>query len=306
MIPDSTRSFIGYLFGVPDPDAFTWDDLVAIQNQPFVNPPLNQTNTMASSADDLVSFYSRALPGEFFQNEATLQEFRALLSIGDIIWILPFPLGVCSFAKGGEIDSPGFHALSAAGGMFFDDVWAFFCFIINWPAPEQSDPATQDAWARLRRHFSWSRIRSRHLHSGGRGPAGHPVVGDDEAAGGDVRRDRASALTECKAMAERVDFTLNGSPVSVRADRPAPAGRLREELDVTSPKDGCSPSGQCGCCTVHIDGKAVVSCCNLPLAKVAGVSVITLEGVDPDERQRYADAFAACGGCSAASASRAS
>ena len=96
-------------------------------------------------------------------------------------------------------------------------------------------------------------------------------------------------------MAERVEFTLNGSPVSVRADHPHLLAALREELDVTSPKDGCSPSGQCGCCTVHIDGKAVVSC-NLPLAKVAGASVITLEGVDADERQRYADAFAACGG----------
>ena len=148
LIPNSTRSAIGYLFGVPDPDSFTWDDFVAIQNQPFVNPPLNQTNTMASSADDLVSFYSRALPGEFFQNDATLQEFRALLSIGDIIWLLPFPLGVSAFAKGGEIDTPGFHALCAAGGMLFEEVWVYFGFIINWPAPEQSDPATQAAWAK--------------------------------------------------------------------------------------------------------------------------------------------------------------
>jgi beta-lactamase class A len=148
LIPDSTRSAIGYMFGVKDPDAFTWADFVAIQNQPFVNPPLNQTCTMASSPDDLVSLFSRALQGEFFQNAATLQEFRALLSIGDIIWLLPLPLGVSAFAKGGEIDSPGFHALCAAGGMFFDDVWVYFCFIINWPAPEQSDPATQAAWAK--------------------------------------------------------------------------------------------------------------------------------------------------------------
>ena len=168
LIPDSTRSFIGYLFGVPDPDAFTWADLMAIQNQPYVNPALNQTNTMASSADDLVSFYSRALPGsDFFQNEATSQEFRELLSIGDIIWILRFPLAVSSFAKGGEIDSPGFHALSAAGGIFFDDVWAFFAFIINWPAPEQSiRPPRTRAPRPVRRHFSWSRMRSRHLTVG--------------------------------------------------------------------------------------------------------------------------------------------
>jgi aldehyde oxidoreductase len=91
------------------------------------------------------------------------------------------------------------------------------------------------------------------------------------------------------------DFTLNGTPVTVRRDHPHLLAALREELDVTSPKDGCSPSGQCGCCTVMVDGKAVVSC-NLGLEKVAGKEVVTLEGVDADERQRFAEAFAACGG----------
>jgi xanthine dehydrogenase molybdenum-binding subunit len=90
------------------------------------------------------------------------------------------------------------------------------------------------------------------------------------------------------------DFTLNGRPVSVRDDHPHLLAALREELDVTSPKDGCSPTGQCGCCTVMIDGKAQVSC-QLPLAKVAGRSVTTLEGFDPGERERLADAFAATG-----------
>ena len=91
------------------------------------------------------------------------------------------------------------------------------------------------------------------------------------------------------------EFILNGTPVTVRSDHPHLLAALREELDVTSPKDGCSPSGQCGCCTVMVGGKAVVSC-NLGLDKVAGKEVVTLEGVDPDERQRFADAFAACGG----------
>lgn len=100
--------------------------------------------------------------------------------------------------------------------------------------------------------------------------------------------------TESEAPAT-VAFTVNGAPVTVRADHPHLLAALREELHVTSPKDGCSPSGQCGCCTVHVDGKAVVSC-NLPLEKVAGKSVVTLEGVAPDEREAFADAFAACGG----------
>ncbi len=92
-----------------------------------------------------------------------------------------------------------------------------------------------------------------------------------------------------------VDFTVNGEAVSVSADHPHLLSALRDELDITSPKDGCSPSGQCGCCTVLVDGKAVVSC-NLPLDKVAGKSVVTLEGVDGAERDRFAEAFAACGG----------
>ena len=92
-----------------------------------------------------------------------------------------------------------------------------------------------------------------------------------------------------------ITFTVNGREVAVSAEHPHLLSALRDELDLTSPKDGCSPSGQCGCCTVMIDGKAVVSC-QQPLAKVSGKHVTTLEGVDADERARFADAFAACGG----------
>ena len=92
-----------------------------------------------------------------------------------------------------------------------------------------------------------------------------------------------------------VAFELNGRPVTVTQRHPHLLAALREELGVTSAKDGCSPQGQCGCCTVMIDGKAQISC-TYPLDKVAGRSVTTLDGVDESERQRYADAFAACGG----------
>ena len=88
-------------------------------------------------------------------------------------------------------------------------------------------------------------------------------------------------------------FTLNGRPVEV-GEHPHLLAASREELDVTSPKDGCSPSGQCGCCTVLIDGKASVSC-QISLEKVAGKSITTLEGFDPSERERFAAAFAATG-----------
>lgn len=92
-----------------------------------------------------------------------------------------------------------------------------------------------------------------------------------------------------------VTFTLNGAEVTARADHPHLLAALREELDVTSAKDGCSPMGQCGCCTVMVDGKVQVSCL-FPMTKLSGASVTTLEGLDPGERQRFAEAFAACGG----------
>ena len=93
---------------------------------------------------------------------------------------------------------------------------------------------------------------------------------------------------------ERVSLTVNGQPVSVRADHPHLLAALREELDVTSPKDGCSPTGQCGCCTVLIDGKAQVSC-QLSLTRAAGRSITTVEGLEPAEADRYAATFAATG-----------
>ncbi|MEM9464009.1 MAG: molybdopterin cofactor-binding domain-containing protein [Actinomycetota bacterium] len=97
------------------------------------------------------------------------------------------------------------------------------------------------------------------------------------------------------------DFTVNGAAVSVGDHHEHLLAALRDELHITSPKDGCSPSGQCGCCTVLVDGKARVSC-QTSLEKVSGAQVTTLEGVSEHERNRIAASFAAhgalqCGFC---------
>ncbi len=92
----------------------------------------------------------------------------------------------------------------------------------------------------------------------------------------------------------RVPLVVNGEAVTVSARHPHLLAALREELDITSPKDGCSPQGQCGCCTVLIDGKPIVSC-TMSLDRVAGKTISTLEGFDVAEVDRYADTFAACG-----------
>jgi xanthine dehydrogenase molybdenum-binding subunit len=102
-------------------------------------------------------------------------------------------------------------------------------------------------------------------------------------------------------MTDRITFTLNETAVDVDADHPHLLAALREELDITSPKDGCSPSGQCGACTVLVDGRARVSC-STALEKVAGRSVTTLDGFAAELRDRLATTFAAhgalqCGFC---------
>jgi len=142
LIPESTRAFFGYLLGAKDYKTFSWNELTAATNNPMVNSPMNQVQTLASSAGDFVSYYSRALQGEFFKNKETLAEYRRILSLGDAIWLVPLPLGGSAFCKGGSIDVVKFHALCAPGGMVFGDRWVYFAFVQNWYAEAESDPKT--------------------------------------------------------------------------------------------------------------------------------------------------------------------
>jgi isoquinoline 1-oxidoreductase alpha subunit len=57
---------------------------------------------------------------------------------------------------------------------------------------------------------------------------------------------------------------------------------LRDELDVKGPKFGCG-IGQCGACTVHVDGEPVRSC-TLPVSAAAGKRIVTLEGLAKGSR----------------------
>ena len=89
-----------------------------------------------------------------------------------------------------------------------------------------------------------------------------------------------------------IEFELNGKPVEVADSGISLLEVLREELRVLSPKDGCSPQGQCGCCTVWIDGKARVSCVT-PVKRVEGRQVTTIEGLA--EAESWADSFCGSG-----------
>jgi len=77
-----------------------------------------------------------------------------------------------------------------------------------------------------------------------------------------------------------VSFHVNGREVTVKAAADSPLlWVIRDELGLTGSKFGCG-IGQCGACTVHVDGHAVRSCIT-PLSLVQGRTVTTIEGLDP-------------------------
>jgi len=75
-----------------------------------------------------------------------------------------------------------------------------------------------------------------------------------------------------------ISFTLNGDKVT--AEVPPSwtlLNTLREYFELTGPKEGCG-AGECGACTVIVDGKAVNSCI-YPIPEIEGKSVTTIEGI---------------------------
>ncbi len=91
-----------------------------------------------------------------------------------------------------------------------------------------------------------------------------------------------------------ISFTVDGRPVEVDDDGASLLDVLRERLGLRSAKDGCSPQGQCGCCTVLVDGQPRVACVT-PARRVRGRAITTLDGLDAGERQAWGDAFCATG-----------
>lgn len=84
------------------------------------------------------------------------------------------------------------------------------------------------------------------------------------------------------------DVTLSGHPMARLLDV------LRVTLRLTGTKEGCG-EGECGACSVLLDGKLVNSCL-IPLIHVDGAAIVTIEGVaDGDRLHAVQEAFIACG-----------
>ena len=76
-------------------------------------------------------------------------------------------------------------------------------------------------------------------------------------------------------------FTVNGKAIDSAAAPDTPLlWVLREDLALTGTKFGCG-IGQCGACTVHVDGNAAKSC-QLPVSAVEGKNITTIEGLSDD------------------------
>jgi carbon-monoxide dehydrogenase small subunit len=99
-----------------------------------------------------------------------------------------------------------------------------------------------------------------------------------------------------------IDFTLNGEPVSVEVEPELLLVELlRDRLRLTGTHVGCDTT-QCGCCVVHVDGRAIKSCTLLAVC-VDRAEVVTIEGLaggdalHPMQRAFAASHALQCGYC---------
>ena len=83
-----------------------------------------------------------------------------------------------------------------------------------------------------------------------------------------------------------ISFHVNNQPVQFSDEPDTPLlWVLRDHLQLTGAKFGCG-IGQCGACTVHVNGKAKRSCV-LPVSSLQGKTVVTIEGLAPGEKQLH-------------------
>jgi len=98
-----------------------------------------------------------------------------------------------------------------------------------------------------------------------------------------------------------ITITVNGTPRQLDLEPDTPLlWALRDVVGLMGTKFGCGIA-QCGACTVHINGQAMRSC-SVPIGRLEGVSITTIEGLSPDSKHPVQQAWLAedvpqCGWC---------
>jgi carbon-monoxide dehydrogenase small subunit len=103
-------------------------------------------------------------------------------------------------------------------------------------------------------------------------------------------------------MKKQIQFTLNGKPTSMEVpNHRLLLDLLRDEIGLTGTKEGCG-TGDCGACTVYLNGKPVNSCLVLS-GELGGAEIVTIEGLKigpelhPIQKTFIQDGGAQCGYC---------
>jgi len=208
---------------------------------------------------------------------------RASMALGSVAPTVVSATAAEDRLVGGPLDDRAIGdaaALAAAGVTPIDDVRATATY-----RSEEIAEMVRRALVALRDGQERARWPARPVYLGGPSvPAGAPVAdGHDDAT--------------------PVECTINGTAVAAAGGAGATLlDWLRDEVGLTGTKEGCA-EGECGACTVHLDGVAVLSCL-VPAARAQGAAVTTIEGLatSDDElhplQQAFVDQFAVqCGFC---------
>jgi beta-lactamase class A len=146
-IPDSTRRFFSYIAGYPPGEDMGWKGLVDLEAGKTPGPSrpvLNDVQTMVCPASQFVSYYKRALAGDFFRKPETLTDFRRIQSMADAIAIVP--PNTPAYLKGGSIDWAGFYCMATAGQMIAGRTPVTFCLTLNWHESEGKKDDVEEAY----------------------------------------------------------------------------------------------------------------------------------------------------------------
>jgi xanthine dehydrogenase YagT iron-sulfur-binding subunit len=150
--------------------------------------------------------------------------------------------------------------------------------------PEKSDKPASSAWGISRRFFL-----SQMGATGAAVTAGALISQVTE-----TRANEAPVATADRSRTVPVNFTINGEEHRMMVDpRTSLLDCLREQIQLTGTKKGCD-HGQCGACTVHVNGRRANSCLSLAVMH-EGDAITTIEGIgEPGALHPVQAAFLAC------------